>query len=1066
MAACPSCGHENPDGGKFCSECGQPLQAPQAPSRESRKVVTVLFCDVTGSTALGERLDPESLRRVMTRYFERMQQILESHGGTVEKFIGDAVMAVFGIPVLHEDDAVRAVRAAHDMRTALAELNTDLEAEWGVSIATRIGVNTGEVVAGDPSAGQNLVTGDTVNTAARLEQAAGPGEVLVGEATYDLARDAVAVEPVDPLALKGKAELVGAYRLLDVRRGAAGHERRMDSPMVGRERPLRMLRDAFEGVVADRACHLFTVLGPAGMGKSRLAREFLSDLDGDALVLAGRCLSYGEGITFWPVTEIVTQAAGIEDDDPPDRVHERIRTLLGAAPDGTVVARHLGALVGLDTSVQAEPGWAVRRLLETLAVDRPVVAVFDDIHWAEPALLDAIDHVSDWSRDAPILLLCMARPEFLDARPGWGGGKLRAAQVLLEPLGETESDALLSNLLGLPALTPEIRERIRAAAQGNPLFVEEMLSMFVDDGILVEKEGEWVATVDLAQVHVPPAISALVAARLDRLPPHERSVLECAAIEGEIFQRSTVEELSPEDTRERVSEHLGSLLRKDLVHPGASDMGGGQAYRFRHILIREAAYEAMPKQERADLHERFADLLQRTAGNRSAEYEEFVGYHCEQASRCRAELGLLDDRTRGLAERAGRHLGAAGRRARARSDVLGGVNLLERAHELLAPTDPERVMVACELVIVLAEAGQLTRATEIIEEAHRSAITLGDETLAAHARVVRWMLRHLADPTFDIEEAEAAATELIDLFESRADDLGAARAWFLRSLNRWYLLDSAGTAAAGERAAEAARRAGSPSEETLALQQVVAGTSGGSLPVPEARARIQAILEQANSDGNRLLATTALGSLVMAEAWAGDLDEARRRGDEARALMLELGQTLWYWGTTQGRGTMSELDGHREEAARWYRQGYDELVALGEKSYASTNAAMLARVLALLQEDDEALRFADIAEETGATDDIATQQGFRMARAYVAARRGDATGAVDLARGAIALADTTDSLTSQAWYRTELARILAWVGRNDEALETCREAIRIFERKQASNGVAMARGILTEIAGA
>ena len=323
-----------------------------------------------------------------------------------------------------------------------------------------------------------------------------------------------------------------------------------------------------------------------------------------------------------------------------------------------------------------------------------------------------------------------------------------------------------------------------------------------------------------------------------------------------------------------------------------------------------------------------------------------------------------------------------------------------------------------------------------------------------------------ADPTFDIDEAEAAATELIDLFGSRGDDLGAARAWFLHSLNRWYLLDSAGTAAAGERAAEAARRAGSPSEETLALQQVVSGTGAGALPVPEARARIEAILEQARADGNRLLVTTSLASLAMAEAWAGDLDEARRRGNEARALMQELGQTLWYWGTTQGGGIMSELGGDREEAARWYRQGYDELVALGEKGYASTNAAMLARVLALLHQDDEALRFADIAEETGAADDIATQQAFRIARAYVAARRGEATGAVELAREAIALADTTDSLVSQAWYRTELARILASVGRADEAREICREAIEIFERKQASNGVAVARRVLAEIAGA
>ncbi len=332
MPACPNCGHENADGAKFCSECGANLLARGPRRREMRKTVTVVFCDVTGSTALGERLDPESLRGVMTRYFARMKAVLEAHGGTVEKFIGDAVMAVFGIPVLHEDDALRAVRAAAEMRDALAELNVELEREWSLSLQARIGVNTGEVVAGDPSAGQNLVTGDTVNTAARLEQAATPGEILIGEETFHLARDAVVAEPVDPLALKGKAEVVGAYRLQSVKAGVAGHVRRLDSPMVGRERPLRMLLDAFESASADRACHLFTVFGPAGIGKSRLVREFVSTVGSDARVLTGRCLSYGDGITFWPVTEMAIQAAGIAEDDTPERARDALHTMLAGAP--------------------------------------------------------------------------------------------------------------------------------------------------------------------------------------------------------------------------------------------------------------------------------------------------------------------------------------------------------------------------------------------------------------------------------------------------------------------------------------------------------------------------------------------------------------------------------------------------------------------------------------------------------------------------------------------------------------------------------------------------------------
>ena len=556
VSACPSCGTENILGAKFCSECGAGL-AEAVPAREARKTVTVLFCDVTGSTELGERLDPESLRGAMERYFDRMQTVLETHGGTVEKFIGDAIMAVFGVPRIHEDDAVRAVRAAAEMREALADLNGDLDAELGITIVVRTGINTGEVVAGDRGGNQRLVTGDAVNTAARLEQAANPGEILIGERTFELARDAVEAEPVDPLALKGKAEAVGAYRLVSVRKGVAGHERRLDAPMIGREEQLRALLDAFEGVVADRACHLFTVLGPAGIGKSRLTREFRSLVDGRAALLSGRCLSYGEGITFWPITEMAIQAAGITDEAPPEQARAALRTALGDAPDSEAIAAQLADVLGIGGGGPVEASWAIRRFLEALSLERPVVAVLDDIHWAEPTLLDVIEHVADWSRDAPILLLCMARPELLEERPEWGGGKRNATSVHLEPLSEPEADALIESLLGHPALTPEIRQRIRAAAQGNPLFVEEMLHMLLDDGVLVLKEDEWVATVDLTEVQVPPAISVLLAARLDRLSPDERRVLEAASVVGEVFEPEAVRALVDRRVAERLPRSSG-----------------------------------------------------------------------------------------------------------------------------------------------------------------------------------------------------------------------------------------------------------------------------------------------------------------------------------------------------------------------------------------------------------------------------------------------------------------------------------------------------------------------------
>ncbi|MGZ4359802.1 MAG: AAA family ATPase, partial [Gaiellaceae bacterium] len=429
MASCPACGKELPGEFPFCPFCAAPL-AESRPAREQRKVVTVLFCDVTGSTALGERLDPESLRRVMVRYFEVMKQVVERHGGTVEKFIGDAVMAVFGVPALHEDDALRAVSAAAGMRDALEWLNEELTRDYDTRLELRIGVNTGEVVTGTE---ERLATGDAVNVAARLEQAAQPGEILLGEETLQLARDAIQTAPVAPLVLKGKAEPVAAHRLESVRAGAAAIERHLDAPIVGRETELRRLRDALDQAARDRSCQLFTILGAAGVGKSRLAHEFLSSLK-EATVVRGRCLPYGEGISYWPVVEVLKQ------------LEPRLPGLITDELALSVVRSLLGEEEA--SSSGEEIAWAFRKLLEGAAGETLLVCVFDDIHWGEETFFELVEHVADLSRDAPMLLLCMARPDLLDRRPGWGGGKLNATTVLLEALSVDETDELIERLLG------------------------------------------------------------------------------------------------------------------------------------------------------------------------------------------------------------------------------------------------------------------------------------------------------------------------------------------------------------------------------------------------------------------------------------------------------------------------------------------------------------------------------------------------------------------------------------------------------------------------------------------
>ena len=494
MPTCPQCGQENPEGFKFCGSCGARLEAVAAP-RETRKTVTVVFSDVTGSTALGEQLDPESLRRVMGRYFDEMKAVVEAHEGTVEKFIGDAVMAVFGIPIVHEDDALRAVRAAAEMRDRLGALNEELERDWGVRIEVRTGVNTGEVVAGDASGGQRFATGDAVNVAKRFEEAAPAGrdpprrDDVPARARRGRSRAGRA------LALKGKSAPVDAYRLLAIEPGAAGRARRLDSPMVGRERERTALEQAYERAVGERACHLFTVLGAAGVGKSRLVAEFLDGLGERATVVHGRCLPYGEGITFWPLLEVVRRLYG--EDFP-----STIRARLAGDENAELIAERIGAALGHveSTGPTDETFWAVRKLFEAQARERPLVVVFDDLQWGAPTFLDLVEHIADWSRDAPILLVCLARPELLDGRPGWSGGKFNATSVLLEPLNEAESGELVGNLLGRAQLADEVRARVTDAAEGNPLFVEEMLAMLIDDGLLERSNGDWVPTGDLETV--------------------------------------------------------------------------------------------------------------------------------------------------------------------------------------------------------------------------------------------------------------------------------------------------------------------------------------------------------------------------------------------------------------------------------------------------------------------------------------------------------------------------------------------------------------------------------------
>jgi class 3 adenylate cyclase/tetratricopeptide (TPR) repeat protein len=1064
MLTCPACGLRSSEELRFCGRCGTALTVGVGTGREVRKTVTVVFCDLAGSTALGERLDPESLQGVLGRYYERMREVLERHRGTVQKFIGDAVVGVFGVPTLHEDDALRAVRAAVELGAALAALNEELMRNWGVTLQLRGGVNTGEVVAGSPATGSALVLGDAVNVAARLEQAAAPGEILLGRTTWELVRNAVTAEPIPPLAVKGKAEPVSAWRLLAVTADAPGSKRRRrDVPMVGREPQRRVLLDTFDEVVAERACRLVTVLGAAGVGKSRLVDEVLAGLGERAAVVRGRCLSYGEGIAWWPVAEVVRQAAGIAHDDARRVAVDKLAALVADQEHPQWIASRIAATVGLAdaTGGPEEASWALRKLLESLARNRPLVAAFDDLHWAEPPLLDLVEYLPNFSRDAPILVVSLARTELLDTRPDWGRSVQGAATVRLEPLSAAESEQLVDQLLGTDPLERRAAARITGQAGGNPLFIEELVAKLLDDGLLRHDDGRWVASPALERAATPATIQVLLAARLEQLPGEERAVLERASVVGKTFSWAAVAALTPGPERTRLGSDLAALVRRDLLRPDTSERADEDAFQFRHDLIRDAAYQALPKRERAELHERLATWVQGTAGERLAERLELVGYHLEQAYRTRVELGPPDDHAQGLAQAAAEQLGAAGQRALARDDAPSAVNLLGRAVSLVPAADPERAGLMAGLGVALMDTAELERADAVLAEAATIASGGGDERLAVRASLDRAWLRFLIRPEAGIVEvATRQAQQAIARLTELDDDLGLARAWLLLSAVRWLQCRFAAAGEAAEHVVRHARRAGNVRDLRQGVGDFVQALRFGPTPVGDGLRRCEELREQLAGDryAELTIDDTILGLLAL----QGRFADARALYGQVRAIVSDLGLD-WAWPFGPGhwqRARMERLAGDLATAERELRLVFDAHKQAGDEGHLVSSSVELADVLVEQGRDDEALRLTEVSEAGAAPDDLAAQLVWRRVRAKVLARRGDAIPAEQLARAAVALAERTDWLEGQGDALADLGEVQRLAGKPREAVEALRAALARYEQKGA---VALADRVRTAL---
>jgi class 3 adenylate cyclase/tetratricopeptide (TPR) repeat protein len=722
VLSCPSCGRENPEGFQFCGFCTAPLTEQPVSVQEERKVVSVLFCDLVGFTAASDSVDPEDVRARIRPYHQRLREVIERFGGTVEKFVGDAVMAVFGAPVAHEDDAERAVRAGLRILEAIEELNAE---DASLSLQVRVGINTGEAVVAlgaRPEEGEGFVTGDVVNTASRLQGVAPVGGVAVSEQTYRVTERIFDYEPLEPVTVKGKAKPLPIWRPLRARaRFGSEVTRSHAAPLVGRELERQLLLGTFERSATQQSCQLVTVVGEPGVGKSRLCAELFAHVEewpGLVRWRQGRCLPYGEGIAFWALGEIVKAECGILESDSPQVAEAKLgRAIPEGERDRPWLLARLGPLVGIpgEPAAQEESFTAWRRFLEGWATGGPAVVVVEDLHWADPALLSFLEHLADWAEGVPLLVLCTARPELHEQHPTWAAGLRNATTINLAPLTDEETAQLVSSLLERAVLPAETQQQLLERAGGNPLYAEEFVRLLADRG---GPDGE---------VEVPGSVQALIAARLDTLTPDRKSLLQDASVVGKVFWAGALTTMGEREPAE-VEQALHELARKELVRPSrTSAMEGEAEYGFWHALVRDVAYGQIPRAGRAERHQRAAAWIEEKAGERVEDLADLLAHHYQTALELNQAAGQPHDPQ--LQEQAVRYLGLAGERALG-LDVERAEQNLSRALELTADTDPQRPRLQERWAQAASQQGRYREARNALEQALASHRQTGD-TLAA-----------------------------------------------------------------------------------------------------------------------------------------------------------------------------------------------------------------------------------------------------------------------------------------------------------------------------------------------